>query len=214
MKINLNDQYDLLNQHENEAYLNGYKFILGIDEVGRGPLAGPVVVAGVVLDPQVDILGIYDSKKISESKREELSSIIKEKCIHYEIVEIDSRTIDNIGISNCIRHGVDEIIKRFVNKKKVDFVLIDYMKVEIDLPHKILKKGDQISNSIAAASIIAKVYRDQHMKNLALKYPNYDFEKHKGYGTRTHIEKIISNDTISGVHRTSFEPIKSKIKKG
>ncbi len=214
MKTNLNDQYKLLNQYENEASSNGYKFVLGIDEVGRGPLAGPVVIAGVVLDPQVDILGLYDSKKISELKREELSIKIKEMCLHYEIVQIDATTIDNIGISNCIRRGVDEIIKRFINLKMVDYVLIDYMKIEVDLPHKILKKGDQISNSIAAASIIAKVYRDQQMKELVLKHPNYDFEKHKGYGTKKHIENIITYGVIKGIHRVSFEPIKSKIKKG
>ncbi len=205
-------EFKYMNRYEEEAYLEGDNFILGIDEVGRGPIAGEVTVAGVILNKENKILGLNDSKKLSKSKREELSIKIKEKCLDYEIVSLSAKEVDELGISNAIRKAVYILIDNLSKRIKIDKILIDYMKIDLDIKHLILKKGDANSNSIAAASIIAKVHRDHLLEKIALKYPEYGFENHVGYGTKKHIEAIKELGIIKGVHRESFEPIKSFIK--
>lgn len=185
------------------------KLIAGIDEAGRGPLAGPVVCACAVmpLDEDKIIDGINDSKKLSEKKREELYDKIIEIALDYSIVAIDERTIDRINILNATKLGMKRALDNL--KVKPDIVLIDAVKLDIDLPQENIIKGDGKSYNIASASILAKVYRDRLMRELSLKYPEYNFAKHKGYGTKEHIEKLKLYGKCE-IHRESF--IKNFIK--
>ena len=183
-----------------------YSFVAGVDEVGRGPLAGPIVSCAVVLDLNVVdddlILWINDSKKLNEKKREELSEIIKEKALAYYISLRDSKEIDSRGIGVCN----NEVFLEACNKLKVkpDFVLSDGYTVKgIEIPNKSVVKGDTKSACIAAASIVAKVYRDNLMKEYAKKYPYYAFEENAGYGTSKHIEGIKEYGPTE-IHRMSF----------
>ncbi len=205
-------EFKYMNRYEEEAYLEGHNFILGIDEVGRGPIAGEVTVAGVILDKKKKIIGLNDSKKLSKKKRQELSLEIKKKCLDYEIVSLSADKVDEIGISNAIREAVYELINNLSKRIKIDKILIDYMKIDLSINHLILKKGDANSNSIAAASIIAKVHRDGLLEKLDTLYPEYGFASHVGYGTKKHIEAIKKLGIIEGVHRKTFEPIKTFIK--
>lgn len=184
---------------------NGY--VSGTDEVGRGPLAGPVVGAAVVLDLNKSnskdiILGIKDSKKLSAKLREELSSIIKEKCISYKIVEIENAIIDEKGIGWCN----NEVLKQSTLNLNLqpNLVLSDgYAIKNINMKNEYVIKGDSKSASIACASIIAKVYRDNVMDNYAKNYPQYGFEKNAGYGTAEHIEALKKFGPCK-IHRMSF----------
>lgn len=177
-------------------------FVAGVDEAGRGPLAGPVFAAAVILPCDVLIEGINDSKKLSEKKREELFDVIREKAVAYSIYSVDEKRIDEINILQAtfeaMRGAVDELDKR------PSFVLIDGDKSPgIDISHKTVVKGDSKSMAIAAASILAKVSRDRYIVKMAEKYPGYGFEKHKGYGTKAHYEAIAELG-ISPIHRKSF----------
>lgn len=173
-------------------YENKYKgkIIAGIDEAGRGPLAGPVVCASVIMPLEEDkiIEGINDSKKLSAKKREELYDKIIERAVAYSIVEIDEGCIDEINILNATKKGM----KTAIDKLKIspDIVLIDAVKLDIDIPQENIIKGDELSYNIASASILAKVYRDRRMEDLDRIYPQYGFAKHKGYGTKAHIEAL------------------------
>ncbi len=193
-------------KYEKEQFQNGNKFILGIDEAGRGPMAGPLVVAGVIIDETFDIEDVNDSKKLSEKKREALFDVIIENSLHHEIIFIDPVDIDKYNIYQATKYAMEKIIK--VLEGKHDFVLIDAMKVEYN-PEKHLSiiKGDTKSATIAAASILAKVARDRYMRELSLKYPNYKFDKHKGYQTKAHKEIIREFGIISGVYRESYKPV-------
>ncbi len=206
------NEFKKMNKYEEEAYLDGDNIILGIDEVGRGPIAGDVTVAGVILDKNKKIIGLNDSKKLSKIKREELDIKIRENCIDFEIVSISPTKIDEIGISNAIREAVFILIDNISKRNKIDKILIDYMKIDLDIKHLILKKGDTLSNSIAAASIIAKVNRDKNLCKIDKKYPEYGFSTHVGYGTKKHIEAIKKLGIIEGVHRKTFEPVKSFVR--
>lgn len=174
-----------------DKHYGNYTFIAGVDEVGRGPLAGPIVSASVILDLNTAqnkdiILGIKDSKKLSPKVREELSEIIKEKCISYSISELDNNSIDERGISWCN----NEVFRIAVSKltSRPDLVISDgYPIRNFDLRNEAVIKGDAKSASIACASIIAKVYRDKLMVNYSRKYPYYGFENNMGYGTEEHI---------------------------
>ena len=179
------------------------KIIAGIDEAGRGPLAGPVVCACVIMPMDEDkiIDGINDSKKLSEKKREELYAKIINTALDYSIIEIDEKTIDRINILNATKLGMKKALNSL--KLKPDIVLIDAVKLDITLPQENIVKGDAKSYNIASASILAKVYRDRLMKNLSLKYPEYNFAKHKGYGTKEHIEKLKLYGKCE-IHRDSF----------
>ena len=184
----------------------GLNIIAGVDEVGRGPLAGPIVSCAVVLDLNVVdeelILWINDSKKLNEKKREELAEVIKEKALAYHIASRDSKEIDSRGIGVCN----NEVFLEACNSLEVkpDLVLSDGYTVKgIKIPNKSVIKGDTKSASIAAASIVAKVYRDNLMKEYALKYPGYGFEANVGYGSSKHIEAIKENGPCE-IHRKSF----------
>ena len=183
-----------------------YKYIAGVDEVGRGPLAGPIVSCAVILDLNVldedFILELNDSKKINEKKREELAEIIKEKALAYKISFRSAKEIDEKGIGVCN----NEVFLEACNNLKIvpELILSDGYKVKgIDKPNEAVIKGDTKSASIAAASIVAKVYRDKLMKEYALKYPYYAFDENAGYGTVKHIEGIHKYGPCD-IHRISF----------
>lgn len=200
-------KYIQMNRYEDEYHKLGYNNIIGIDEVGRGPLAGSVVVAGVVLDKP--IYGLDDSKKLSHKKIEELAKIIKQEAIAYKIVEVRATTIEKIGIKKAVLKSMQRVVNEI--ECEVDFALIDFEKPKLKIDSLSMKKGDSNSNSIAAASIIAKDFRDRKMIKLSKKYPNYGFETNVGYGTKKHLEAIEKYGIIKGVHRRNFEPIKSKV---
>lgn len=188
--------------YEKECISEGYNVICGVDEAGRGPLAGPVCAAAVILEKGKIIEGVDDSKKLSERKREELFEIIKNESIGYGIAFSDEKEIDTLNILNATYLAM----KRAVNSLgvKPDIILVDGNKVpDFGIPAKPIVKGDANSMSIACASILAKVTRDRYMRKLDEKYPIYGFGKHKGYGTKFHIEKLKEFGS-SPVHRKSF----------
>ena len=187
-------------------YENKYKsqgYVAGIDEAGRGPLAGPVVCACVIMPLEEDkiIPGINDSKKLSPKKREELFEKIKNTAISYSIVEIDEKVIDSINILNATKLGMKKALETLDIMPNT--VLIDAVKIDTRIPQVNIIKGDALSYNIASASILAKVYRDRLMLELAKKYPNYHFEKHKGYGTKEHIE-LLKKYGKCEIHRDTF----------
>ena len=188
--------------YENEAIKKGYKYICGVDEAGRGPLAGPVFAAAVILSKNDIIDDVMDSKKISEKKREYLFDVIKNKAVSYSIAMATEKEIENINILNATMLAM----KRAISGLYVtpDIALIDGNKApEVNIPIKTIVKGDSLSASIAAASILAKVSRDAYMKDMSNIYPEYNFDKHKGYGTKLHIE-LIKRYGPCKIHRKSF----------
>lgn len=186
---------------ESSLHDDGYKYIAGIDEVGRGPLAGPVVTAAVILPKESNILYINDSKKLSSQKREELAEKIKEEAISYAIGIKDNNIIDKINILNATKEAMLEAVDKLSVKPEV--LLIDAVHLNTDIKQEAFVKGDENIYSIAAASIVAKVYRDKLMEEYAKAYPCYGFEKNKGYGTFDHIEAI-KNNGLCPIHRSSF----------
>ena len=183
---------------------NGAKYIVGADEVGRGPLAGPVVCAAVImpLSPELLIEGVDDSKKLSAKRREQLSELIKERALAYAITEISNEEIDEINILQATRKGMREALLAL--KIAPDAVLTDgNMTLDIPFPQQSVVHGDALSYSIGAASIIAKVYRDALMDKLAEAFPAYGFEKNKGYGTAAHIAAI-KEAGVCPFHRRTF----------
>ncbi len=189
-------------EYERKLLEKGYKYIAGVDEVGRGPLAGPVVCASVIMPLNDLIDGIDDSKKLSEKKREKLALMIKEKAIAYNIFEISPEEIDEINILEAVKKCMTNAVLGL--KIKPDAVLIDGLDTRLNLENaNYVIKGDALSYTIGCASIIAKVYRDNLMKKLALTYPEYGFEKHKGYGTAYHIQKIKEIGPCK-LHRKTF----------
>lgn len=186
---------------ENEAYAQGYRAIVGTDEVGRGPLAGPVVAAAVVLPRGVEILGINDSKKLSEKRRKALAEEIKAKALAYKIAEVSPAEIDRINILHAAERAMKEAVEALPFG---DYLLVDGQnQLDVRLPVRNLIGGDSISISIAAASIIAKVYRDHLMVQLDSVYPQYNFAQNKGYGTADHYAALQKYGP-SPVHRRSF----------
>lgn len=199
-----------MQQFENQLRAEGLKYIAGIDEVGRGPLAGPVVSACVILQEDFDVLGVDDSKKLSEKKREDLFDKILSKSIAYGIGMCDNSVIDEINILNATKKAMAEAVTKaeMMLRDKVgcgiDHLLIDALKLDdVDIPQTGIIKGDGKSVSIAAASIIAKVTRDKMMQDYAKEYPYYAFESNKGYGTRAHYEGIKEHG-ITPIHRKTF----------
>ena len=188
-------------KYELECIANGYKYIAGVDEVGRGPLAGPVVCAAVIMPLDKLIEGIDDSTKVSEKKRNTLSELIKENAICYNIAEVSPKIIDEINILEATKLCMTNALEGL--NIKPDVALVDALTLNTDIPVVNIIKGDYLSYSIGAASIIAKVYRDNLMVDLAKKYPEYSFEKHKGYGTAVHINAIKQYGP-SEIHRQSF----------
>ena len=186
---------------EQELHRQGYVNVAGVDEVGRGPLAGPVVAAAVILPHDFDVLGIDDSKKLSEKRREELYEIITEKAVAWGIGMADHETIDEINILQAAKLAMKRALAEL---EDVDYITFDAMKIEdIDIPQESVIKGDSKILAIAAASIVAKVTRDRMMTEYAKQYPGYGFEKNKGYGTKAHYEGI-SEHGICPIHRRSY----------
>lgn len=196
---------------EDQYYNNEVKVIVGIDEAGRGPLCGPVVAACCILKKGYKNPNINDSKKLSEKKRELVYKEILSNCVDYGIGIVSPKRIDEINILEATK----EAMKIALSQLKVDFdlVLIDAVKLDIDKKTIPIIKGDAKCECIAAASIIAKVTRDRILKEYSTNYPEYGFDKHKGYGTKKHIEAIMKYGVIKGFYRETFEPIKSLIKK-
>ena len=187
-------------QYEHNLQQQGLNLIAGIDEAGRGPLAGPVVVAGVIMPLDDIIEGINDSKKLSEKKRDKLFELIMQKAIDVQVAVLDSNLIDEINILNATKQGMLQCINGFA---KVDHVLIDAVKLNTPIPTTSIIHGDALSYSIAAASIVAKVTRDRMMLDYANQYPQYNFAKHKGYGTKEHIT-LLKQYGPCPIHRKTF----------
>ena len=197
-----NERLDMINSYENDGYKKGYLYIGGIDEAGRGPLAGPVVAAVVVFKPNTKIEGINDSKKLSEAKRDELFDIIKEQALDYGIGIVNNNEIDEINILNATYMAMKKAINCL--EKTPDYLLIDAATIPgVEVAQKPIIKGDSKSISIAAASILAKVTRDSIMYQYDEMYPEYGFKGHKGYGTKEHYEAIEKHG-ITPIHRKSF----------
>ncbi len=189
-------------QIENVLYDQGIRYICGVDEAGRGPLAGPVCAAAVILPPGIDIPGLNDSKKLSDKKRRELFPVIKEKAIAYGIAFADHKEIDDINILQATYLAMERAIAQLTVKP--DFALIDGNRAkDFGIPVKTVVHGDSLSASIAAASILAKVTRDDWMEKAALQYPQYQFALHKGYGTKAHYEALDRHGPCP-IHRITF----------
>lgn len=187
---------------ENEYREKGFNIICGVDEAGRGPLAGPVYAAAVILPPDCVIEGLNDSKKLTEKKREALFDEIKEKALAYGIASADEKEIDEINILNATFLGMKRAIDSL--SVKPDLALIDgNQKPHTDIEEVTVIKGDAKSMSIAAASVLAKVSRDRFMLEMAEKYPQYEFARHKGYGTKLHYERIAQYG-VCDIHRRTF----------
>lgn len=194
---------------ENNLLNKGFKYIAGTDEVGRGPLAGPLVCAAVILDPLVKIVGLNDSKKLSEKKRVLLDIEIRDKALAYSIVYISIEEIDKLNIYQASKKGMLDAINKL--KIKPEFVLSDAMPLG-NIPHESIIKGDTKSATIAAASIIAKVERDKHMVELSNVYPDFGFERHKGYPTKLHLEALDKHGVLP-IHRRSYKPVYDRLNK-
>ena len=187
---------------ENEKHSQGYKYVCGCDEAGRGPLCGPVVAAAVILSPDTEIEGLNDSKKLTEKKRELLFDVIKEKAIAYAIAEASAEEIDDINILNASMLAMCRAVEAL--PVKADFALIDgNCSRGFQIPTETVVKGDAKSASIAAASILAKVTRDRQCKELDALYPEYNIAKHKGYPTKDHMDAVRKYGP-SPIHRKTF----------
>ena len=205
MKFEEIERLKRLYVYEENLLLYGYKKIAGVDEVGRGPLAGPIVAAAVILDrKKILIENLNDSKKISEKKRELVFREILNSCITWSIAKISPRVIDDISINKANILVIKEAIQKL--KIKPDIVISDAINVKMDIKVIPIINGDEKSASIAAASIIAKVIRDKIMMNLSRDYPEYSFEYNKGYGTKEHL-KNLQKYGPSKIHRMSFRGV-------
>lgn len=210
MKLNMEEEkkrLKLLSEYEEEAYLRGLKYIAGVDEVGRGTIAGPVVAGAVILPRDFFLPGVNDSKKLTAKKRLQLAEEIKKKAVCWSVSYVWPRMIDEINILNATRLAMKLAV---VNLNPApDLVLTDAVKIpDINIEQVNITKGDSLSISIACASIIAKVERDSSMQNLDFICPGYGMAEHKGYATRKHVEELFKRG-CSILHRKSFEPVKS-----
>ena len=192
-------------EYENKYYNEGYKVIVGVDEAGRGPLAGPLSIACVILPSDYENAAINDSKQLSEKKRELLYKEIQEKALYIGVKIVDEETIDKLNIYAATKKGMEDLIKEI--PFKVDVVLVDAMKIELNDTIVVpLIHGDALSTSIAAASIVAKVTRDHIMYEIDKEFPMYDFKNNKGYGTKKHMEAL-EEYGICKHHRLSYAPV-------
>ncbi len=199
-------------QYEKELYEKGIKIIGGTDEAGRGPLYGPVVAACVVLKEDFELEGLNDSKKLSEKKRNLFYDYIIKNTI-YGVGIVSSEEIDKINIYEASRKAMTIAIKKVQKQIPLQYVLSDAMPIEIDIPVKPIIKGDAKSYTIAAASVIAKVTRDNLLYEIDKKYPQYGFKNHKGYPTKKHLESINKYGLIDG-YRKTYGPVKKYIETG
>lgn len=203
------DEYRRLEQmlrYEKELYATGCQYIAGIDEVGRGPLAGPVVAAAVILPKNCKIKGLNDSKKVPKKKHKEIYQEVLKQAISVGIGIKDNQVIDEVNIYEATKLAMLEAIHEL--EPQPQHLLIDAMKLDLPISQTSIIKGDANSLSIAAASIVAKVTRDQMMAAYDQEYPGYDFAQNAGYGTTKHLEGL-EKQGVSPIHRRSFEPIKS-----
>lgn len=192
--------------YEKELYAQGIDLIAGVDEVGRGPLAGPVVAAAVILPKACKIPGLNDSKKIPKSKHKEIYEAVLQNAISIGIGVKDNQVIDQVNIYEATKLAMMEAIGQL--EPQPQHLLIDAMKLDLPIPQTSIIKGDANSLSIAAASIVAKVTRDQMMEEFDREYPGYDFAQNAGYGTANHLDGLHKLG-VAPIHRRSFEPIKS-----
>ena len=193
-------------RYEKELYKAGYQAIAGIDEVGRGPLAGPVVAAAVILPLGCKIKGLNDSKKIPKKKHQEIYQAVLDKALAVGIGLMDNEIIDQVNIYEATKLAMKEALSKL--SLKPDYLLIDAMKLDVEIPQESIIKGDANSLSIAAASILAKVTRDKLMADYDKKFPGYGFAKNAGYGTKSHLQGLERNG-VTPIHRKTFEPVKS-----
>ena len=192
--------------YEKECYARGMELIAGVDEVGRGPLAGPVVAAAVILPKACKIPGLNDSKKIPKSKHKEIYEAVLQNAIAIGIGVKDNHVIDQVNIYEATKLAMMEAIGQL--EPQPQHLLIDAMRLDLPIPQTSIIKGDANSLSIAAASIVAKVTRDQMMEGFDKEYPGYDFAQNAGYGTANHLDGLHQLG-VTPIHRSSFEPVKS-----
>lgn len=191
-------------KYEKDLNKNGITLIAGVDEVGRGPLIGPVVAAAVILPKDFHLEGLTDSKKLSEKKRESFYEIIKKEAIAIGVGIISEKRIDEINIYEATKEAMKEAINNL--SIKPEHILIDAMPLELDIPTTSIIKGDLLSISISAASVVAKVERDHMLYDIDKEYPMYDLKNNKGYGTKKHLEAI-KQYGITKYHRLSYKPV-------
>lgn len=196
-------------KYEKELYKKGITLIAGVDEVGRGPLCGPVVACACILPKNYYLEGLTDSKKLSEKKREQYYDILIKDCISYGLGIISPRIIDEINIYEATKEAMKLAIKNL--SILPEHILIDAMPLDLDIPSTSIIKGDSLSESIAAASVIAKVTRDRMMCELDQLYPEYGFKNHKGYATKQHIQNVKEHGVLD-FYRFTFSPISDLIK--
>lgn len=199
-------QFYTMLSYEREVRTKGYKLIAGIDEVGRGPLAGPVVASAVILRDDCYLPGLTDSKKLTASVREQFYELIIKNAEAIGVGIVPPQVIDNINIYEATKLAMIEAVKDL--KIEPDYLLLDAMKLDLHIDQQSIIKGDAKSVSIAASSVIAKVTRDRIMMNLAKEYPQYGYEKHMGYGTKVHLDAL-KQYGVTNYHRKSFAPVKA-----
>ncbi|AGM98792.1 ribonuclease HII [Streptococcus iniae SF1] len=198
-------------RYEKILYNNGINYIAGIDEVGRGPLAGPVVAAAVILPKNCKIVGLNDSKKIPKSKHQAIYNDILDQALALGIGIMDNHIIDSVNIYEATKLAMNEAVNQLHSDGLIaEHLLIDAMTLDLPISQTSIIKGDANSLSIAAASIVAKVTRDHIMSDYALQYPGYDFENNAGYGTKNHLRGLESQG-VTPIHRKSFELVKSML---
>ena len=205
-RIDEDERLEGMLAYEKECYARGIKLIAGVDEVGRGPLAGPVVAAAVILPKACKIPGLNDSKKIPKSKHKEIYEAVLQNAIAIGIGIKDNQVIDQVNIYEATKLAMMEAIGQL--EPQPQHLLIDAMRLDLPIPQTSIIKGDANSLSIAAASIVAKVTRDQMMEEFDKEYPGYDFAKNAGYGTAKHLAGLVQLG-VTPIHRRSFEPVKS-----
>ncbi len=186
---------------EKQIFKEGYRYIVGIDEAGRGPIAGPLVVSAVVFKSNQKPFVYKDSKKLSPKERKTLYKDIIENTVSYSIVVIDNEKIDSMGISSALKEGVYKAVKNLTICP--DFAILDHINVDLGIDSISIAKADELSHTVAAASVLAKVSRDKIMEEFAKQYPQFSFDKHKGYPTKQHYEEIKMYG-ITPIHRKSY----------
>ena len=205
-RLDEDERLEAMLAYEKECYARGMELIAGVDEVGRGPLAGPVVAAAVILPKACKIPGLNDSKKIPKSKHKEIYEVVLQNAIAIGIGVKDNQVIDQVNIYEATKLAMMEAIGQL--EPQPQHLLIDAMRLDLPISQTSIIKGDANSLSIAAASIVAKVTRDQMMEEFDKEYPGYDFAKNAGYGTAKHLAGLVQLG-VTPIHRRSFEPVKS-----
>lgn len=201
-------QHKLMQEYERQLFADGYQWIAGIDEAGRGPIAGPVVAAAVILPKDTTLVGLTDSKQLSKKKREYFFDEIKRQALAYSIQAVHAPVIDEINIYQATKVAMQQAVEDL--SIRADYLLLDAMNLPMEIEQTSLIKGDQKSLSIAAASVLAKVWRDRYMEELDRTYKGYNFSSHAGYGTQLHLQAL-DQYGITSEHRRSFEPVKAYV---